>query len=69
MLPASDITLELEEAYKKASDALKAISGGGSLGRTPDAVRATDAWKSAKLSYDLAFAALRAHNAMRAKAI
>ena len=67
MLAANETTRELERAYKAASDALKAVSGGGPMGMTPDSVRATDEWKQAKLTYDRAFAALRAHNAARLK--
>lgn len=65
MLPATELTLELDRACKAASIALRALSGDGPMGLTPDSVRSTDEWKSAKLAYDRAFSALRAHNAKR----
>jgi len=65
MIAANEVTRQLEQTYKATSDVLKAISGGGPFGLTPDMVRATDEWKRAKLAYNRAFNALREHNAMR----
>lgn len=56
---------ELEAEYQRAGRALKALSGGGPMGLTPAAVRATPEWQAAKRAADAAFAALRAHNAKR----
>lgn len=67
MLPATDETRELEQAYRAACDALKTVDGVGSgpMGMTPDAVRNTDEYRNAKLARDRAFTALRNHNARR----
>ena len=54
--------VELEAATRQTSAALKALSGGGPMGLTPDAVKATSEWKDAKHAYDVAFAALRTFN-------
>jgi len=53
---------ELEAEVDRTSRALKALSGGGPLGLTPDDVRATPEWKAAKRAADDAFAALQAFN-------
>lgn len=52
----------LWDVYHSASKALKDLSGGGTMGLTPDAMRVTDEWKAAKRAFDRAFAELRAHN-------
>jgi len=52
----------LEQEYKRAARELEAMSGGGPMGLTPDAVRATAAWRDAKRDSDAAFASLRAFN-------
>jgi len=67
LIAANERTRELEQAYQAASVALKALSGGGRFGMTPDAVRATDEWKQAKANYNRAFQALREHNSQRAR--
>lgn len=69
MLPATNETRELEQAYKTACDALLAVDGVGSgpMHLTPDAIRNTDEYRTARLARDRAFAALRAHNARRLK--
>lgn len=53
---------QLETESTRAGRALRALSGGGSLGKTPDHVRATPEWKAAKRDADMAFAALQAFN-------
>lgn len=56
----------LEAETKAAGLALKAFPK-GPMGLTPDSVKATLEYKSAKNRYDKAFAALRAFNAKRLK--
>ena len=58
---------ELEAESTRTSRALKALSGGGPMGLTPEAVRATSEWKTAKRESDAAFAALRNFNAIYLK--
>ena len=60
---------QLEAAYRKASDELKAVSGVGSgnMGMTPDTVKALPEYKSAKYKMDGAFLALRNFNKKYAK--
>lgn len=53
---------ELEAESSRAGRALRALSGGGSMGKTPDHVRETPEWKAAKRDSDVAFAALQAFN-------
>jgi acetyl/propionyl-CoA carboxylase alpha subunit len=53
---------ELEEEANRAGRALKSLSGGGSMGKTPDSVRATPAWKKAKCESDAAFKELQDFN-------
>lgn len=55
---------ELEAEYERTGKALKALSGGGPMGMTPEQVRATHEWKAAKHAADAAFAALRAFNSV-----
>ena len=55
--------VELEAETERTSKALKTLSGGGPMGLTPEAVKATTEWKDAKRAYDVAFAALRNFNA------
>lgn len=52
----------LNAIVKVAGDALKTFPK-GPMGLTPDAVRATAEWQTAKATYDNAFARLRAFNA------
>jgi hypothetical protein len=53
---------QLEAETNRTDKALKALSGGGAMGLTPDHVRATPEWQKAKHEFDAAFAALRAFN-------
>ena len=53
---------ELYAEVDRTSKALKALSGGGPMGLTPDDVRATREWQEAKRAYDTAFTALRNFN-------
>lgn len=53
---------QLHAEYERTGRALKALSGGGPMGLTPAAVRATPEWQNAKHAADAAFAALRAFN-------
>jgi hypothetical protein len=53
---------QLHAEYERTGRALKALSGGGPMGVTPDSVRATPKWQNAKHAADAAFAALRAFN-------
>lgn len=57
----------LEEEANRAGKALKALSGGGAMGMTPDAVRATPEWKRAKRESDEAFKALQDFNEVYVK--
>jgi len=45
---------------RAASAALRALSGGGPMGLTPDAVKASPAWRAAREQYERA-AAMLAH--------
>jgi hypothetical protein len=65
--PANEVTARLEKEHEEASKALKAVSGGGRFNITSNEVRSTEKYKQAKLAHSKAFAALRAHNASRAK--
>ncbi len=58
------IRANIEAARTVASDRLHAIPGIGSgpMGLTPDAIRATPEYRSAKYQYDGAFLALQHHN-------
>jgi hypothetical protein len=53
---------QLEAEADRTGHALKALSGGGLMGMTPEHVRATPEWKAAKHTADAAFAALQAFN-------
>lgn len=53
---------QLEAESERTSCALNALSGGGSMGLTPGAVRSSPEWQTANREYALAFAALRAFN-------
>jgi len=53
---------QLEAEYERLGRALKALSGGGLMGMTPEHVRTTPEWKKAKREADAAFAALQAFN-------
>jgi hypothetical protein len=53
----------LEAEVQRTGRELKALSGGGPMGLTPEAVRATPEWKAAKVAANKAFAAFRAFNA------
>lgn len=58
---------ELEAEADSTGRALKALSGGGPMGKTPDAVRAKPEWKKAKAASDAAFKALQAFNTVFVK--
>jgi hypothetical protein len=60
-------SLELEAEAERTGKALKALSGGGPMGMTPEGVRSTSEWKAAKREWDTAFAALRNFNAVYVK--
>jgi len=62
---AQQATLYAECA--RAGQALNALSGNGPMGLTPDTVRATPEWQTAKRAYQAAFAALRDFNAVYCK--
>lgn len=53
---------ELWQADKDAGRALKAMSGGGAFGLTPDQVKATPEWRQAKAAHESARANLRDYN-------
>jgi hypothetical protein len=55
---------DLEAKHNAATDALHSVPGHGSgpMGLTPDHVRATPEWQSAKRAAEKAFSALRNHN-------
>lgn len=53
---------EIEKRSKTAGSVLKSLSGGGPMGLTPDAVRATPEWQKANSDYQKAFAEERAYN-------
>jgi len=53
----------LQSVHDAASKSLREVSGeSGPMGLTPDSVRASEAWKAAKLEERMAFLALRDHN-------
>ena len=52
----------LEAISANASAVLKALSGGGPMGMTPDSVKATPEWQAARKASDKAFNDLRAFN-------
>lgn len=54
----------LYEAMFAASKKLKAIAGGGTMGLTPDSVKASPEYKQAKAEYSAAFARVRAFNSL-----
>lgn len=60
---AKERQARLDAECSRAGRALKALSGGGPMGLTPEGVRATPAWKAAKRAADVAFAELRKFNA------
>lgn len=53
----------LQARVDAAGAALGALSGGGPMGLTPDDVKASPAWRTAKAAFDQAFARLRRFNA------
>lgn len=53
---------QLEAECDRAGRALKALSGGGPMNMTPEAVRDTPEWQKAKRESDTAFRALRNFN-------
>lgn len=61
---AKAMRAEIEDILARSSTQLKGISGVGSgpMGLTPDTVRATPEWRSARTAYDEAFGASRAFN-------
>ena len=61
---AKEHSERLDAEATRLGRALRALSGGGPMGITPDHVRATPAWRSAKREFDAAFAALRNFNAV-----
>ena len=62
---------DLETAYRKACDNLKAVPGiaSGSMGLTPDHVKQSPEYRKAKYNADCAFLALRRFNSQYAKAL
>lgn len=52
----------LQAEVDRTGAALRALSGGGAMGLTPDDVKASPEWQAAKRAYDAAFAALRQFN-------
>lgn len=48
--------------YIRTGRALRLLSGGASMGLTPDHVKATPEWQAAKQAYEAAFAKLRSYN-------
>ena len=58
---------KLEADCAAASAALKALSGGGLMGLTPDSVKASEQYQAARKAYDNAFAALRGFNSLYAR--
>lgn len=59
---AKEVRDQLEAETDRTDKALKALSGGGARGLTPDHIKATPEWKKAKQDFDKAFAALRSFN-------
>jgi len=57
----------LECDVARTSKALKAISGGGPMGLTPDNVKTSPEYRAAKRAYDTAFSRLRTFNSRSAK--
>lgn len=53
---------DIERLSRDASDRLRALSGGGPMGLTPDDVRASPEWRAAKADFDEAFSVERAFN-------
>jgi hypothetical protein len=53
---------ELEAEAKRTTQALKAVAGDHPMGLTPDAIKATPEWKTAKRESDAAFRALQNYN-------
>lgn len=47
---------------QRTTIALRALSGGGPMGLTSDATKATSEWKAARQAFDAAFARLRRFN-------
>lgn len=62
---------QIEAAYRKACAELKAVQGvgTGNMGMTPDVVKASPEYRSAKYKADCAFLALRNFNRTYAKAL
>jgi len=58
---------ELDAEADRTGKALKALSGGGQMGMTPDHVKASPEWKAAKRDYEKANAALRDFNSTYTK--
>lgn len=59
----------LYQDLKTTSDRLKTISGGGAFGLTPDRVKNSAQWKSAKKNFDDAMRAVQQFNTRHAKEI
>lgn len=57
----------LEAIATDTGKALRALSGGGPMGLTPDSVRATPEWQAASKAYAQAFYALREFNMANVK--
>ena len=58
---------KLEAETDSTGRTLKALSGGGQMGITPEETRSTSKWKKAKREADAAFAALQAFNKVYVK--
>lgn len=52
----------IQAEVDQAAATLRPLSGGGAMGLTPDAMRATPEWQAARRAYDAAFARLRQFN-------
>jgi hypothetical protein len=59
---------ELWDTSTQATRALDAISGGGPMGLTPDAVKATAEWRALRAESAAAFQRLRTFNAWYVRA-
>lgn len=58
---------ELEKAVAWAGVALRSLSGGDAMGLTPDRVKATPEYQTAKGDYQTAFSRLRTWNSVYLK--
>lgn len=66
MRPPCATTRELERAVEATGRAMRAFPR-GPMGLTPDSVKITPEYKTARRAFQKAFEALRAHNQERAR--